>query len=137
MAKLFRGEVKFWFFFFENVKYRKLMCVKLLFRCKFPKRSPGHILTPFLAEVDYCSREIEPPTRQFCTLRAMHMHLEAASVQPAQMPMGRIPHVLKEKFEAKLQQMCTDGIIKKVTELSEWINPMLAIDRANRRKSTN
>ena len=68
----------------------------------------------------------------------MHMHLEAdTSVQPAQMLMRRIPHTLKEKFEDKLQQMCTDGIIKKVTEPSEWINPMLAIDRANRRKGKN
>ena len=37
------------------------------------------------------------------------MHLKAdPSVQRVQMPMRRIPHALKDKFEAELQQMCTD-----------------------------
>ena len=62
------------------------------------------------------------------------VHLDTdPSVQPVQMPMRRIPHALKDKVEAELQQMCTDGIIEKVTEPSDWINPMLVIARPDGR----
>ena len=56
----------------------------------------------------------------FDGLGLLDVHLETdRSVQPVQMPMRRIPHALEDKVEAELQQMCTEGIIEKVTEPSE------------------
>ena len=52
-------------FFPENVKYRKLLCVKLLFSGKLSKTDPQPHFGTFLEEVDHCSRGSNPNPRQF------------------------------------------------------------------------
>ena len=60
-VKYFQGG-RILIFYPEIVKYRNLLCVKLLFSCKLSKTDPQSHFGTFPKGVDHCSRGVEPPT---------------------------------------------------------------------------
>lgn len=51
------------------------------------------------------------------------------SITPVAQPARRIPHSLKSKVNAKLQEMKEQGIIEKVEGATPWLSPMIAIPK--------
>ena len=49
------------YFFQENFKYKKLLCVKLLVSCELSNLTPASFWH-FTREFDYCSTMVEPTT---------------------------------------------------------------------------
>ncbi|KAK2702367.1 hypothetical protein QYM36_019018 [Artemia franciscana] len=57
-----------------------------------------------------------------------NIHLKDGSV-PTAYPARRVPEALKDKLLHKLIQMEKNGIIEKITEPTEWVNPMVMVEK--------
>ena len=59
-----------------------------------------------------------------------NIHLKVWSV-PTVHPARRVPKSLKDKLQKELSRMEKDGIIKKVTEPTEWVKSIVIIEKKN------
>ncbi|KAK2724822.1 hypothetical protein QYM36_001333 [Artemia franciscana] len=59
-----------------------------------------------------------------------NIHLKVGSV-PTVQSAKRVRESLKDKLQKELSRMEKDGIIKKVTEPTEWVNSMVMIEKKN------
>ena len=53
------------------------------------------------------------------------------SITPVAQPSRRIPHSIKAKVNAKLEEMRNEGIIEKVQGATPWLSPLIAIPKKN------
>nr|XP_022905321.1 uncharacterized protein LOC111417321 [Onthophagus taurus] len=59
------------------------------------------------------------------------INLKANSV-PVAKPCRRVPLIIKKKLYEKLQNLERQKIIAKVTEASEWVNPLIIVEKLNK-----
>ena len=57
-------------------------------------------------------------------------HIEIdPKVEPIVSPPRRVPLAQRKKLSAKLAEMESDGVIKKVEDPTEWVNPMIIVNK--------
>lgn len=60
------------------------------------------------------------------------VHLQTdSSVEPVIMPPRRVPIVVKEKLKQELERLERMGVIAPVTEPTEWVSGLVAVEKAN------
>ena len=57
-----------------------------------------------------------------------HLHLKD-NVTPTVNPPRRIPEALKNRLKIELDQMVKDKIIRRVTEPTDWVNSIVAVEK--------
>ncbi|XP_077985293.1 uncharacterized protein LOC144439935 [Glandiceps talaboti] len=70
-------------------------------------------------------------TGQGCLPGEYHIQIDS-TVQPVQHAPRRVPVPLKEKLKTKIDEMEKQGIIAKVTEPTDWISSLVAVQKPNK-----
>lgn len=104
-------------------------CIKLKLIQRLASINPKHIVSfKTLEDVKKMYASVFDGLGQFPTEH--HISLKK-DVVPHIQPPRRVPRALHDRLKLKLEQLEAQGVIKKIEEPTEWLNPLVIVEKSN------